>query len=44
MCFIIEYANYQNMTLTIVIQDQDEVPRLIKKIEGFVSSIATSIY
>ena len=32
------------MTLTVVIQDQDEDPRLIQKIEVFVSSIATSIY
>lgn len=44
MSFVIEYANYQNMTLTVVIQDQDEDPRLIQKIEVFVSSIATSIY
>jgi len=32
------------MTLTVVIQDQDEDLRLIQKIEVFVSSIATSIY
>ena len=44
MCFAIEYGNYQNMTLTIVIQDQDEDLILIQKIEVFVSSIATSIY
>ena len=32
------------MTLIVVIQDQDKDPRLIQKIEVFVSSMATSIY